>query len=123
MAADRGARKSLEDLSATLAVPISSIAIRVCPRLPATIEERISDTRAANVADSVMYRQALAGAAKALGWPVKWYDRGHVFRQAATLIGCEDSNSFLSAMGRAIGPPWQAKHKLAAAAAIAAAMQ
>jgi hypothetical protein len=31
------------------------------------------------------------------------------------VIGREGSNSFLSAMGRSIRPPWQAKHKLAAA--------
>ena len=63
-------------LIAILPLPISSIAIRVCPRLPPTIEERIADTRAANVADSVMYRQALASAAEARGWsrrdPTAW---------------------------------------------------
>jgi hypothetical protein len=123
VSADRGARESLEELAATLPVPISSIAIRVCPRLPPTIEERIADTRAANVADSVMYRQALASAAEARGWSVHWYDRERVFCDAAAVIGREDINSFLSAMGRSIGPPWQAKHKLAAAAAIAAVME
>jgi hypothetical protein len=120
VAADRGARECLAELSATLPVPIASIAIRVCPKLPPTTEERIADTRVANVADSVMYRQALAQAAEARGWSVHWYDRGHVFRDAAVQIGREDIDSFLSAMGRSIGPPWQAKHKLAAAAAIAA---
>jgi hypothetical protein len=43
-----------------------------------------------------------------------------VFCDAAAVLGCEDINVFLYAMGRAIGPPWQTKHKLAAAAAIAA---
>jgi hypothetical protein len=55
VAAARGARESLEELAASLPVPIASIAIRVCPKLPPTTEERIIDTRAANVADSVMY--------------------------------------------------------------------
>jgi hypothetical protein len=123
IAADRSARASLEDLAATLTVPVTRIALRVCPQLPPTIAERISDARAANAADSVMYRQALAGAAKDRGWSVYWYDREHVLRRAATAIGREDSNSFLSAMGRSIGPPWQARHRLAAAAAIAAAME
>jgi hypothetical protein len=67
-----------------------------------------------------MYRQALPGAAQVRGWCVYWYDRDDVFRRAAMEIGREDSGSFLSAMGRCIGPPWQARHKLAAAAAIAA---
>lgn len=120
--AARGARESLEALAATVPVPIASIAIRVCPPLPPTTEERIADTRAANVADSVMYREALATAAEARGWSVYWYGRERVFLDAAAALGRDDVNAFLSAMGRSIGPPWQAKHKLAAAAAIVAVM-
>jgi hypothetical protein len=122
-AAALGARESLEALATALAVPIASIAIRLCPKLPPTTEERITDTRAATVADSVMYRQALASAAEARGWMVHWYDREQVFRDAAAALGREDVNAFLSAMGRSSGPPWQAGHKLAAAAAIVAAME
>ena len=118
--AARGARESLEALAAAVPVPIACIAIRVCPRLPPTTEERIADNRAQTVADSVMYREALATAAEARGWSVHWYDREHVFRDAAAALGCDDVNAFLSAMGRSIGLPWQAKHKLAAAAALAA---
>ena len=116
-----GARESLEALALTVPVPIASISIRVCPRLPPTTEERIVDTRAANVADSVMYREALATAAEARGWSVHWYDRERVFRDATAALGVEDIDAFLHAMGRSIGPPWQAKQKLAAAAALAVA--
>ena len=119
--AARGARAILAALAATVPVPIASIAIRVCPQLPPTTEERIADSRAANVADSVMYREALANAAEARGWWVHWYDRERVFRDAAAALGGEDIDAFLHAMGRSIGPPWQAKHKLAAAAALAVA--
>lgn len=119
-AAASGARKSLEALAAAVAVPIVRIAIRVCPQLPPTIEERIADNRAQTVADSVMYREALATAAEARGWSVHWYNRTYVFQEAAAALGRADIGVFLSAMGRSIGPPWQAKHKLAAAAAIAA---
>ena len=117
--AARGAREGLEALAATVPVPIASVAIRVCPQLPPTTEERIADTRAANVADSVMYREALATAAEARGWSVYWYDRERVFRDATAALGVEDIDAFLHAMGRSIGPPWQAKQKLAAAAALA----
>jgi hypothetical protein len=117
----RGAREHLEALAAAMSVPIAGIAIRACPELPHTIEERIADNRAQTVADSVMYREALATAAEARGWSVHWYDRERVFRDAAAVLGHEDINSFLYAMGRSIGPPWQAKHKLAAAAALAVA--
>jgi hypothetical protein len=119
-AAAQGAREGLESLAAAVPVPIASISIRLCPKLPPTIEERIADTRAANVADSIMYREALAAAAEARGWSVHWYDRDRVFHDAAAALGVKDVDSFLQAMGRSIGPPWQAKHKLAAAAALAA---
>ena len=101
-------------------VPIASIAIRECPKLPPTTEECIADNRAQTVADSVMYREALATVAEARGWSVHWYDREGVFHDAAAALGHGNVDAFLHAMGRSIGPPWQAKHKLAAAAAIAA---
>jgi hypothetical protein len=118
--ASRGARESLEGLAAAVPVRIARIAIRVCPELPSTTEERITDNRAANAADSVMYREALAAAAEARGWSVHWYDRDRVFQDAAAALRGKDVDTFLRAMGRSIGPPWQARHKLAAAAAIAA---
>ena len=118
--AGRGAREGLEALAAAVPVPIASIGIRVCPALPPTTEERIADNRAQAVADSVMYREALATAAEARGWFVYWYDREGVFRDAATALGREDIDAALSAMGRSVGPPWQARQKLATAAALAA---
>ena len=119
-AAARGARQCLDELAAAVAVPISRIAVRVCPPLPPTTEERIRDTRAESVADSAMYRQALAGAAEGRGWSVHWYEREQVFAQAARALGGKDIDAFLLAMGRSVGPPWQARQKLAAAAALAA---
>ena len=118
--AARGARESLEALAAGVPVRIANIAIRACPKLPPTIEERIADNRAQTFADSVMYREALATAAEARGWSVYWYDRERVFHDAAAALGREDVNAFLYAMGRSIGPPWRSQHKLAAAAAFAA---
>ena len=119
-AAANGARESLAALEESVPIPIASSAIRVCPELPPTTEERIIDNRAQTMADGVMYREALASAAEARGWAVHWYDRERVFRDAAAVLGRDDIDAFLRAMGRSIGPPWQAKHKLAAAAALAA---
>ena len=112
-AAERGAREELDKLARDVANPIGSIAIRICPELSATTEERIRDNRAQTYADSVMYRQAVAAAAQARGWAVHWYDREQVLRDADDFA--------LREMGRSAGPPWQANHKLAAAAAMAAA--
>jgi hypothetical protein len=111
--------RSLNDLAA--ATPsIASISLRACPQIPETAEEQIADARAQTVADSVMYRRALADAAKAVGWRVIWFDRKSVFKQAAAALGSDDIDATLRAMGKAMGPPWQADHKLAAAAALAA---
>jgi hypothetical protein len=120
-AAAQGARESLAALAAAVPVPITGIAIRACPELPPTTEQRIADNRAQTVADTVMYREALAAAAAARGWFVHWYDRDIVFRAAAAALGRGDIGEFLRALGRTVGPPWQAKQKLATAAALAVA--
>jgi hypothetical protein len=112
--AARGARRALKELSESVAVPIAAIALRACPALPATIEARIRDNRAQAVADSVMYRQALAAAAEARGWRVHWYAPDEVLRGRAAK---------LASIGRELGAPWQAKQKLAAAAALAAQLK
>jgi hypothetical protein len=118
--ANRGARECLEALATSVPNPINRIAIRECPELPPTVEERITDNRAQTMADSVMYREALASAAEARGWSVSWYDQANVFHDAAKVLGREIIDDVILAMGKLIGPPWQANHKLAAAAAIAA---
>lgn len=119
-AALRGAQEGLDALAAAVPVPVASIGIRLCPELPPTTEERIRDSRAANVADSAMYREALAKAAEARGWSVSWYERERVFQDAAEALGGEDVDAFLRGIGRSVGPPWQAPQKLAAAAALVA---
>jgi hypothetical protein len=118
--AARCAQARLNDLASAIPLPIASISMRVCPPIPEATEEQIADARAQTVADSVMYRQALAAAAKALGWRVIWYDRKRVFEEAAAALGEGAIDPVLRSMGKAMGPPWQADHKLAAAAAIAA---
>lgn len=122
-AAAEGARENLEALAASVPLPIAGIALRVCPPLPPTVEARIANNRAQTVADSVMYREALANAATERGWRVHWYERDRVFDAAAQAHGRADVDAVVAAMGRAVGPPWQARHKLAAAAALAASGQ
>ena len=118
--AERHAELALAAVAAT--VPgILGIALRNCPPLPPTIAERISDYRARNVADWVMYRQALASAAEALGWPIHWYDSKHVLGSASRALHVEDFDAFFLQMRKSVGPPWNQDHKLAFAAAITAA--
>jgi hypothetical protein len=106
----------------TTAVPcILGVALRKCPQLPPTIAERITDYRAQNNADWVMYRKALAYAAEARGWPVHWYDAKSVLGAARQALRVENLDAHFLGLRRAVGPPWNNDHKLAMAAAIVTA--
>ncbi len=118
--AERGARAQLAVLEEELGVRITRIALRACPELPPTPAECIADARAQTYADSVMYRRALALAAEERGARIAWYDEQRVARAAAEALGSAEFEERLRAFGRRVGPPWQARHKLAAAAALAA---
>jgi hypothetical protein len=113
------ARSSLEALASGVTATIRGIALRACPPLPATVAERLADYRAQNVADSVLYREALAEAANARGWSVHWYEARSVFRAAARALRQTDLEALLQQTGAALGPPWTKDHRLAMAAAIA----
>ena len=118
--AERHAKLVLDAIAAEVAASILGIALRQCPELPPTIPERITNYRAHNVADWVMYRKELAAAAEARGWPVHWYDPRQVQDRASKAMGVEKLDSHFAQLRRSIGPPWGQDHKMAMAAAIAA---
>jgi hypothetical protein len=118
--AERHAVLALDAVSS--AVPrILGVALRSRPQLPPTIAERLRDYRARNVADWVMYREALAAAAAARGWPVYWYDAKKVAGSASEALRVENFDAHFLNLRKAVGPPWNNDHKLAMAAAIVAA--
>lgn len=119
--AERQAAIVLDAVAATVAAPIGVLALRACPALPPTLAERLSDYRSKNVADWVMYRMALAGAAEARGWRLHWYHARRVLDEACAVVRADSLDSRFAAVRTAIGPPWNADHKLAMAAAIVAA--
>lgn len=120
VSAERHAVLALD--AVTTAVPrIAGVALRKCPPLPPTIAERITDYRAQNNADWVMYRTAMASAAEARGWPVHWYDAKSVLGAARQALRVEDIDAYFLKVRKAVGPPWNHDHKLAMAAAIATA--
>ena len=105
-----------------MAVPrILGVALRKCPQLPPTIAERIKDYRAQNVADWVMYREALASAAEARLWSVHWYDAKSVSGAASRALRVKSFDAHFLQMRKAVGPPWNNDHKIGMAAAIVAA--
>jgi hypothetical protein len=120
VSAERHATLALETVAT--AVPlIRGVALRNRPPLPPTIAERITDYRARNVADWVMYRTALAAAAAARGWPVHWYDAKKIAGAAGRALHVDSFDAHFLEMRRVLGPPWNNDHKLALAAAIVAA--
>jgi hypothetical protein len=121
LSADRHAKLALDAVAVTVPLRILGIAIRECPPLPPTIAERIKDYRAQNVADSVIYRKALAGAAEARGWAVHWYNAKKVLRAACDALQVDDIEAHSRQVRRSVGPPWGKDHKVAMAAAIVAA--
>jgi hypothetical protein len=118
--AERHAKLVLEAVAMALPGAILGIAVRQCPELPPTIAERITNYRARNVADWVMYRKALADAAEARDWPVHWYDPRRVHDIASKVLGIGSLDAHFVQLRRSIGPPWGQDHKTAMAAAIAA---
>ncbi len=106
----------LESLANEVPAKVVGITMRVCPPLPADVATRISDYQAQTRADSVMYRQALAAAARARGWEVHWYEAKRVLERK----GVDD---LLERTGAALGPPWNKDHKLAMAASLAALLR
>ncbi|HEV7179017.1 MAG TPA: hypothetical protein VGN11_04055, partial [Candidatus Baltobacteraceae bacterium] len=89
------------DAVATTVPHILGIALRSCPQLPPTIAERITDYRARNVADWVMYRKALASAADARGWPIHWYDAKKVLGSASQALHVENLDAHFLQVRRA----------------------
>jgi hypothetical protein len=106
------------DAVATAVPCILGVALRKCQELPPTIADRIRDHRAQNVADWVMYREALASAAVARGWAVHWYEAKSVFVAARLALRVENLDTYFLQLRRTIGPPWDKDHKLAMAAAV-----
>lgn len=113
LSAERHSKRVLDEVANAVPARITGVALRHCPQLPPTVAERITNYRAHNIADWVMYRQVLAAAAEGRGWAVHWFDTKKVLANAAHLLDLKKS----------IGPPWTKDHKLAMAAAIAASPQ
>ncbi len=117
--AERHATQELEALAAAVGVKIRGAAIRRCPPLPATVAERLGDYRAQNVADTVMFRTALAEAAERRGWDVRWYETRTVIGQAARALDVGDMDELFAQARTRLGPPWTVDHRLAMSAAVA----
>ncbi|PYX51499.1 MAG: hypothetical protein DMG79_02950 [Acidobacteria bacterium] len=123
VSAERHAKLGLDAVAMAVGerINIRGVALRHCPALPPSIAERIKDYRSQNVADWVMYRKTLAGAAEARGWAVHWYDAKKVLVAAGEVLGIEDLDAHFVNLRKSIGPPWGQDHRIAMCAAVVAA--
>jgi len=121
LSAERHAVAALEAVALAVPSRLVGLAMRACPPLPPTVAERLRDYRAQNVADTVMYRMALAGAAAARGWAIHWYDARKVLDAACSALQVGSLEPRFRRIRESLGPPWTKDHRVAMAAAIVAA--
>jgi hypothetical protein len=117
--ARRATSASLDELATAISDPIVSMSLRAWPLdFPddiATLRRAPFEARA----DSVMYRQVLADAARARGWEVHLFDAKDVESTATNLLGPR-ADDVLYGPRTALGPPWGKDHRMALAATIVA---
>ena len=102
---------------------IGAVVLQESPfeRLPDSLAEVLTSWRLTCAADGMMYREALADCAAELGMEVIRYPRKSDEIAAAADehgVARETVAAVVSALGRALGPPWRKEHRNAAAAAL-----
>ena len=115
--AQRATSAALDELSAAVPQPITSISLRAWPAdFPGDIavQRRVPyESRA----DSVMYRQVLADLARERGWAVHLFEAKDVEKEAARVLG-RRADEVLLGPRATLGPPWSKDHRMALAATI-----
>jgi hypothetical protein len=116
---------ALDRLSADLSprYRVSSITIRQPPLddLPATVAEVHRSYYVFCRADGMLYHSTIVSAARERGWDVLLHARGEEVARAAEALRVDtaDVERFVNDLRSSLGPPWNADHRHAFAAAIA----
>jgi hypothetical protein len=118
--AARATSAALDVIAATVPAPIVSMSLRAWALdFPEDIAVQRRVPYEAR-ADSVMYRQVLADAARARGWDVHLYDADDVEARAAAVLA-DRADEVLLGPSVTLGPPWTKDHRIALAATVLAA--
>jgi hypothetical protein len=118
--AERAAAAGLDALAAALPGPIVSLSLRAWPADFPTDIAVLRRVPYEARADSVMYRQVLAGLAQERGWAVHTFDARRVEAEAAALLG-DRAGEVLHGPRARLGPPWAQDHRMGLAATVLAA--
>ena len=123
-AVDARAAAALRDLEQSLRprCRLAALAHRTPRPLPPTLDGILDSRPATLIADAEMYLVALGRAAGECGLPVATCARGTEMEAAARALGAGagEVEAYLRGLRASLGPPWQADHRTAAAAALAA---
>jgi hypothetical protein len=117
----RAFREMIADLAPAYRVIALAIREPAFTELPDTVAVVRQSYQLQCAADGMMYQLALCNAARKLGIEVHRCRRGdEIARAAAGLqVAVHEMESFVSAAGRPLGPPWTEEHRRAYAAGIA----
>ncbi|MGD9996743.1 MAG: hypothetical protein AB7L17_03505 [Ilumatobacteraceae bacterium] len=110
---------ALDEIAAAVAHPIRSLSLRAWPDDFPTDIAVVRTAPYESRADSVMYLQALADAARERGWMVHTYDAGRVEGEATHILGPRAAD-VLTGPRATLGPPWTKDHRIALAATVVA---
>jgi hypothetical protein len=115
----RAATAALDEISAAVPGPITSMSLRAWPLdFPEDIAVQRRSPYEAR-ADAVMYRQELSEVAHARGWEVHVFDANAVVNQAARMLAGRAEDVLQGPRAR-LGPPWTRDHRMALAATVVA---
>jgi hypothetical protein len=113
----RAASAALDQIAATLPVPITSISLRAWPLdFPDDVAVQRRPPYEAR-ADAIMYRQILSELAHARAYHVHFYDAKKVEAQAVAILA-ERAEEVLNQPRVVLGRPWAEDHRIALAATI-----
>lgn len=114
----RASSAALAALAVDLPGPVASLSLARWDDLPDDIAQLRRPPHESR-ADSVMYRQVLAGLAAERGWAIHRYDAKRVEAEASALLG-ERAERVLHGPRATLGPPWGKDQRTALAATIVA---
>jgi hypothetical protein len=115
----RATSTALDELSAALPEPVTSMSLRAWPPDFPTDVNVLRRVPYESRADSVMYRALLAELAHERGWAVHLYEAKAVETEAVRILGTR-ANEVLYGPRARLGPPWSKDHRVALAATIVA---
>ncbi|MEX2080841.1 MAG: hypothetical protein WEC33_04430 [Dehalococcoidia bacterium] len=100
----------------------SAAAIPLSPAVPTSLERILAGHTTLHAAEGALYRDVLEETCSALGLRVTRYDPREAASVACAVHGLTPGalQDSLAALGKQLGPPWRADHKLATAAALIA---